>query len=162
MTLLRNLIALACLGPALAVAAPYCFDVEGDLDLPAGATLTIEIGGTQQACSDTDSTTTEFDRVAVSGVLSLGGDLRILLINGYVPDPADRIDILDWGSLSGSFASVDLSQAVLPEGYSWDLDDLYSSGEVGVIAPPAVQSVPLPAWSMGLLAVGLFAAYRRR
>jgi hypothetical protein len=50
----------------------------------------------------------QFDKVAVAGQLSVGGTLSVPLIIGFTPAAGQSFDLLDWGTLSGAFASVSL------------------------------------------------------
>jgi hypothetical protein len=74
-------------------------EVLGDLTLNAG-TLAIELDGITS------------DTLGISGLATLGGDLDVALLNGFVPADGDfwTILIAD-GGITGSFANV-------PEGYS--------------------------------------------
>ena len=59
----------------------------GDYAQQAGATIEIEIGGT--------ATATEFDFVHVTGTATLGGELELALISGFLPDPADEFIVFN-------------------------------------------------------------------
>ena len=45
----------------------------------------------------------------VNGQLFLDGSLQVSLINGYTPDVGSSFDVLDWTSVTGSFASTPLA-----------------------------------------------------
>ena len=68
--------------------------------------LAIDIGGTT-AAGAFQGTASQFDYVAVSGAVALGGSLDVTLRNGFTPAPTDSFTILTGGSLSGSFSNVD-------------------------------------------------------
>jgi len=89
-----------------------------------------------------------FDKYIVDGALTLGGTLQLKTLAGFAPHAGDRFDLFDWGSATGQFSSVDLSQAALDAGLQWDLSQLYSTGAVSVAA------VPEPASGALLLAGG--------
>jgi T5SS/PEP-CTERM-associated repeat protein len=74
--------------------------VLGDYDQAhSGATLQIDIGGTTQGFL--------YDVVSVTGNVSLGGQLQLDLLDGFVPGAASRFTILDaTGIVSGAFANV--------------------------------------------------------
>jgi hypothetical protein len=74
--------------------------VLGDYDQAnAGATLQIEIGGTTQGF--------QYDVVSVTGNVSLGGQLQLDLLDGFVPSAASTFTIFDaTGTVSGAFANV--------------------------------------------------------
>jgi len=108
--------------------SPGCINFGGNLTFSSTATLLIEIGGTLE-CS-------EYDRLDVANTLTINGaTLQLVLINGFVPDFRQRYDVLDWGAISGSFASIDASAAVLTFPLQWDTSQLYATGElvVGVL-----------------------------
>jgi T5SS/PEP-CTERM-associated repeat protein len=71
--------------------------VLGDYTQQAGASLAIEIGGT--------STSTQFDFLQVTGNAILGGELRLSLIDGFVPGPTDTFIVLDANANLLSFFS---------------------------------------------------------
>jgi hypothetical protein len=105
--------------------SPGCIDFGGDVSFSASASFQVEIGG-PVPCSG-------YDRITVAGLLTLNGPtLALILYGGFVPAYGDRFDILDWGSLSGSFGTIDTSAAGLPAPLVWDTADLYLTGEVAV------------------------------
>jgi hypothetical protein len=61
--------------------------------------------------------------------LSLGGALNVSLINNFTPAPGQAFDILDWGSRSGTFASINLPML---SGLAWNTSQLYTSGMISV------------------------------
>jgi hypothetical protein len=81
--------------------------------------LAIQIGGATAGA--------QFDKVAVTSMLTAGGTLQVSLINGFIPTVGQAFDILDWGSLSGTFAT-------LPSPANWDTSDLYTLGVVKFVA----------------------------
>jgi hypothetical protein len=108
---------------------PGILTVAGDYTQEPGSTLDIELGGTAPG---------QYDQLSIDGNLSLlGGDLDVLLWNGYVPTTSASFDILNWtGSLSGpGFDSIEYP--ALPTGYyfqtewgtnSLALEVLYNGG----------------------------------
>jgi len=66
----------------------------------ASGEVSIEIGGTAVG--------TQYDRLAVSGAATLAGTLSVALINGYVANIGDSFVVLTAGSVSGSFATLNL------------------------------------------------------
>jgi hypothetical protein len=89
-----------------------------------GPALQIEIAGTAEG--------TLYDRLHVTGQLSLGGTLQVALTNGFSPAAGNSFDILNWGSLAGTFAALQLP--ALDEGLSWNTSQLYSDGVLTVAA----------------------------
>lgn len=76
---------------------------------------------------------TAFDRLHVSGLAALDGELAITLVDGYLPHVGDSFDILDWGSRSGHFATLALP--ALTAGLGWDTAQLYTAGLLSVVEP---------------------------
>ena len=103
--------------------SPGTTTIVGGYTLGSGGTLAIELGGTTQG--------TEFDFVDVVGDLDLAGTLDVSLIDSFAPSFGDRFDILDWDSLTGTFDTVALP--TLTDGLTWNLDDLYLTGELAVL-----------------------------
>jgi MYXO-CTERM domain-containing protein len=65
-----------------------------------GATLTMELGGTS---------TSQFDRVAIGGSVTLAGTLNVTLINGFMPMWGNSFQLLTAVSgRTGTFATVNL------------------------------------------------------
>lgn len=125
-------------GTQAATPLAICFPFQGDVTFNPpgglGGTLVAEIGGLVP-CPDPAP---EYDRYDIPGTLTiLGTTLEIVLFNGFVPVLGDRFDILDWGSITGTFGTIDTSAAVLPAPLVWDTSQLYLTGEliVGTQAP---------------------------
>ena len=140
--------------------SPGCIESDGNITLLSTLTLVIEIGGSTPC--------TEFDRFIVAQALTIqGATLQVVLINSFVPPVGQTFDILDWGTLTGTFGTVDFAAATLGAGHFWDTSSLHTSGELSVSGPPAVATttVPVPVWSLyaasGLLAGLGFVTQRR-
>lgn len=97
----------------------------GDLVLGSSATLHIELGGTAAG--------TQFDQLHVAGRLALDGKLEVSLINGFTPGEGSSFDILDWGSLTGTFSSIQLP--ALSGSLQWNTSQLYTTRTLSVILP---------------------------
>ena len=77
------------------------------------------------------------------------GTLAIRLVNSYQPSGGEVFNVLDWNnSITGTFATIDESQAILPTGLSWNTSQLYISGEISIDAPINAEQVPLPLWML--------------
>ena len=116
---------------------------------PAGA-IAIEIGGTGAA---------DYDRL-ITGLASLDGRLGVSLLAGFAPSVGDAFDILDFGGIIGSFASISLP--MLAGGRRWDVSQLYVSGALSVLPPfdadfdedRDVDGNDLASWKTGIGASG--------
>lgn len=139
-----------------AQAAPGCIVDPGNVSFGANATLDIEIGGLTPC--------TGYDRFTVQQHLTLNGaKLRVTIINGFALAAGQSFDVLDWGTLSGTFASVTFVNDNLPSEIIWNLDALYSTGTLSLqnSGHSAPTKVPIPPWAIGGMALGLFALARR-
>jgi hypothetical protein len=85
----------------------------------------MELGGTSPGRG--------YDQLHVGGALSIGGILSVSLIDGFSPAVGSSFDLLDWGTLSGTFSS--LSLPTLP-GRQWDTSQLYTTGMLSVVISP--------------------------
>jgi hypothetical protein len=104
--------------------SPGCINFGGNVTFNAAALLLIEIGGLTPC--------TEYDRIAVTNQLTVNGATLAIMPLDFTPAFGDRFDILDFGSFSGSFGTVDISAASLPPPLAWDMSQLYLSGEIAV------------------------------
>ena len=105
--------------------SPGCVSFGGDVTFNLTSSLVTEIGGLTPC--------TEHDQIAVANLLTINSaTLDVILINGFVPSFRDRFDIMDWGSLGGSFGTIDTSAASLPLPLAWDSSQLYVTGELVV------------------------------
>jgi PEP-CTERM motif-containing protein len=107
--------------PGIVTAAAVNFD---NTPVNSGApVLQIELAGTTPG--------TGYDQLHVTGQLSLGGTLQVLLVNpSFTPAAGNSFDILDWGSLSGTFSSLSLPS--LTAGLMWNASHLYTTGILSV------------------------------
>ena len=92
-----------------------------------------------------------WDRVIAGGTLTLDGELRVYLLNDS-PQVHDVFDLLDWGTLVGQFASIQLP-ALAPT-LLWDTSQLYVDGTLSVVTPEPT--------TLALLGLGLATLARRR
>jgi probable HAF family extracellular repeat protein len=136
----------------------------GDVLFGAGNVYLAEIGGTTActaACATDEAVKNHsFDKYVVQGRLGAGGTLKLVSWGSFVAQAGQSFDLLDWGSLSGSFAGIDISGLALAPGLVLDTSRLYVDGTV------SVQAVPEPAgWALmfgGLAWLGMARQRARR
>ncbi len=102
--------------------------VSGNVVQLTAGTLQIELGGIAAG--------SQFDQLAVSGQLTLSGALQISLVNGFAPTTGNSFDLLNWGTRTGTFLSVQLP--TLAAGRAWDTTQLYTTGVISVVATAGV------------------------
>jgi hypothetical protein len=102
----------------------------------------MEIGGT---------TTNDYDRVWVGGILRINGLLNVTFTNDYTGNVGDTFDLFNFGSVSGMFSQTNLP--TLGAGKEWNTDHLYTQGEITIVPEPG---------ACGLLALGLATLRRRK
>lgn len=103
---------------------PAAVSFGGYLELESSAQLDVELGGTA---------TGSYDSVSVADALGLSGILDATFFDGFDPVAGDSFDILNWGSISGTFSSIDLP--ALDASLYWNTADLYTDGRISVQAP---------------------------
>jgi hypothetical protein len=103
--------------------SPATVGFQGDVMLGDTASLTIELGGT--------TTGTQYDHVNIGGKLSLGGTLSVSLINSFMPSRLNKFDVLDWGTRSGTFSTLQLP--ALTGTLGWNATNLYTTGTLSVV-----------------------------
>jgi hypothetical protein len=84
----------------------------------------MELGGTARG--------SQYDAILASGTLGLDGALQVALINGFAPSAGNSFDILDWGTLNGTFDTLQLP--ALTGGLTWNTSQLYTSGVLSIAA----------------------------
>lgn len=95
--------------------------VEGFFTQFSSGTLQMEIGGTTAGF--------DHDQLVASGI-QFGGDLEILLVDGFIPSGGDEFDLFESVSSSGNFTSIQL-----PAGIDWDTSSLLTAGILSVANP---------------------------
>lgn len=104
-------------------ASPATASINGSYTQAAEGTLLMELGGTTAG--------TQYDQVHVTDMVDLDGTLEVVLIDGFSPSADDMFDLLDYGSLSGGFATINLPS--LSSGLGWDHSDLLVGGQLRVV-----------------------------
>lgn len=118
-------------------------EITGQLTMGPTSSMLIELGGLDQG--------TTFDWIDVGGTATLGGELIIELIGGFVPDLSDTFTFLTANSVVGEFDSI-----TFVGGQSLDVVYLSNGVQLTNVAIPEPSSL----WLVGLVA-GL-AIFRRR
>ena len=89
--------------------APGTLAISGNLQLASGSTLNIKLGGTRDG---------QYDKLTVTGDVTLGGAVIGSLMEGYTPSNADAISFLTMGGLaSGRFGDTNNLPAGFNIGY---------------------------------------------
>lgn len=121
--------------------SPGTLSITGDYTQDASATLAMELGGTTMGSG--------YDHLAITGLATLSGTIQVELYNGYQPQMGATFDLLDWGSIDGTFAQVTLPG--LQPGLSWDTSNLYTRGELSVVLVPEPGALCLLLAGAGVL-----------
>jgi autotransporter-associated beta strand protein len=115
----------------------------GDFANPGG-TLTID-GDYQQLATGQLGihilSRTESNELNVGGLFNLSGSLRLTLEEGVELMAADSFQIFDFGTLSGTFATI--NAPTLEEGLNWDFSKLYTDGVIVVVPEPRASILAL-------------------
>lgn len=90
-----------------------------------------------------------FDQYRSTGLLRLGGTLKLLPWQGFTGQAGAWIDLFD-APLAGQFDAIDTSAFALATDLQWDFSRLHSEGMVGF----SVSAVPEPAGALLMLAGG--------
>ena len=72
--------------------------IHGDYTQQSAAAIAVDIGGITPGV--------EYDIISVTGDASIDGELRLELVNGFLPDALDEFSVLGASSLSGLFDNV--------------------------------------------------------
>jgi outer membrane autotransporter protein len=120
--------------------SPAVVEFEGNLTFGAANVLTVELGGTALG---------EFDRLEVSGNMSLAGSLVAELIDPFMPAAGQMFEIIDVaGTLSGQFAGLNEGGLVATFG-TVHLTITYAGGDGNDVTLQAT-AIPEPAWVAAL------------
>jgi hypothetical protein len=102
-------------------ASPALVAFEGNIVFGNANTLAIELGGATPG--------SQHDQIQASGTVTVGGTLQVSLIDGFSAVAGQAFDILDWGSLAGTFDAINLPML---SGLAWNTSELYTSGVLSV------------------------------
>jgi hypothetical protein len=107
---------------------------DGDATLGATALTTIEISGIVPGAP-----VGGHDQVVVAGVLSAAGTLRVSTPGGFIPLPGHAYKVLDFGSIVGSFSSIQLSTTLVKA--NADTSTLYTDGTIRIPTPSCTGDI---------------------
>ena len=112
--------------PGISTAASVTFQT--GLFTSGAPQLVMELGGTTPG--------TQYDQLHVAGALALNGMLDVELVDlgsgVFAPHAGNSFDLLDWGTLSGTFSTIQLP--ALGSGLAWNTSQLYTSGVLSVVS----------------------------
>ncbi len=128
---------------------PGQFTITGDLGLAEESYTLLQLAGLAA-----------YDHLKVDGTLFAGGILDVQFVGGFNVLAGYSFDLFDAESFDGAFAEVWLP--VLTTGLEWDMDDLYTTGEIAVIASAAVPEPATWVQLAGLSALAMAMLKRRR
>jgi hypothetical protein len=123
--------------------SPGIIDITGDYTQGPDATLLIELAGTGNG---------QYDILDVEGRAYLGGTLELAFLNGFCPALGDSFSILDFGSYSGSFSTI---QVLGNPNYQFALQ--YTATDLTL----TTTAVPEPA-TLFLLTIGGLTVLRKK
>jgi hypothetical protein len=122
--------------------SPGVFTVAGNYSQSASGTLHMEVGGLDRG--------TQYDVFKVGGQMSLtGGILELVLVNNFLPHVGETFDLLDFGSIAGSFDHIQLPSDAL-----WDTSHLLTDGTLTVTAVVPEPGTTLLAFCGVMMGVG--------
>ena len=94
------------------------------LILGSASTLQFQLSGPQAA--------TQYGKIDVKGTFTAAGTLQVSLAGGFTPTVGNSFDILDWGTISGAFSTIQLP--TLTGGGVWNTAQLFSNGIISVVS----------------------------
>ena len=109
--------------------SPGVTTIDGNYSQGPDATLEIEVEGTVLG---------QFDKVDISGDLTLDGTLKIKFLNNYTPAMGQAFRIIEAGSISGEFATVEVDG--LSTGFIMDTSELYTKGSIRITGTPDLSN----------------------
>lgn len=110
--------------------------VTGNYMQQVSGSLQIEVGGTVSA--------TQYDLLSVTGNVTLGGQLELRMLNGFLPVATDTFTVLTvGGTLSGAFSNVASGQRLATTDGLGSFLVMYSSSSKKVVLS-AFEPVPEP------------------
>ena len=105
--------------------SPGALTITGNYSQTSNGKLQIELGGITPGSA--------YDQLLVNGNVSLNGTLDVALVNSFMPSVGNAFDILDWGTLGGTFSTLQLPS--LTGGLTWNTSRLYTDGILSIGLP---------------------------
>lgn len=135
--------------------SPGTLTITGNYNQTSAGTLVIEL-----------ASNTLYDVLNITGTATLAGILKVILLDGYMPDTNQYYDILiAKGGLSGIFENYDLPALAAGKWYVLRLDLLDSDGNPGTdgVLDTVRLATPIPpaAWLLATGLLGLVGVRRR-
>ncbi|MCH2131993.1 MAG: BspA family leucine-rich repeat surface protein, partial [Pirellulaceae bacterium] len=100
--------------------SPAIIDFGGDLSLSSDAHLVLEIDGPTPG--------TGHDQLNIAGQFTVGGIAEIVLADNYMPTAGQSFNLLNFGSLDGTFSEILFTGSELPADLQWDTTALLTDG----------------------------------
>lgn len=131
--------------------SPGAVTIDGQAVFGSTNTSLFEIAGTTLG--------TQYDHLTVNGLLTFGGALNVVFLNGFTATAGQTFDLFDFTSVQGTFSSISL--AGLGTGLVWNTSNLYVNGTISVDA--VVVPVPEPEnYALMMLGLSVIASMVRR
>ena len=86
--------------------SPGIQDIQGNLTLDPTSITEIEIGGLTPG-PGSPTVDNGYDQINVTGAVSLGGTLRVTLLNGFTPQIGQTFNIINSTDITGTFSDVE-------------------------------------------------------
>ena len=112
--------------------------------LTVGNALTLQGNTIMEVSKDGDVAAS--DLAAVTGNLTFGGTLTVVVNSTNILAVNDTFNLFDWGTRNGSFTATNL-----PANYTWDLSQLAVDGTIKVTGVFIAPTVNVPVYSGGNL-----------
>ncbi|MEX0611546.1 MAG: hypothetical protein WD229_05470, partial [Pirellulales bacterium] len=127
--------------------SPGMLRIAGDYAQGIGGSLLIEIAGTLAGA--------QYDQLAVTGTVTLAGELELVLVDQFEPRLGNNFDVLAFGNIQGRFDRLVLPP--LDARLAWNRSELYTLGRLSIISVPEPATAALAvlaAVMVGLRSVG--------
>ena len=136
----------------------------GALSITSG-TMSFDLGGITASSAWQDAASAgKYDNVAVTGVVTLGGNLSVSFIDGYLPTVGNSFTLLTGSSVSSSFVNAASTYIVTTGGNNYTFNLGYNPSNVTLTLATVTSAIPEPSAYAALAGAGMlgFATLRRR